>query len=131
MYSEIDFYADMISVSDIFERVEELEDEIQGNIDDRESVPVELTKELEVLKTLLEELESYGGDEQWRGDWYPNYLINESHFSAYVQEMLEDSLGLDVPWYVTIDWDDTASNIRCDYGEVYLEDGPTFLFQCC
>ena len=116
----IDQYADIIDVRDIIARFEEVESQLEGLSSIEEAITQGLQNEWEemgVLGTLLEELAGNGGDEQWRGDWYPVTLIRESHFVDYVQELLEDcgTIPKDLPHYVHIDWERTARDIRTDY----------------
>lgn len=55
-------------------------------------------------------------------------LIPEDEFVDYVEDMLKDcgDLPRDIPWYVEIDWEKTADNIRSDYSEVTYQ-GETYL----
>lgn len=120
MQTKIDQYADIIDVRDIIARFEEVESQLEGLSSIEEAITQGLQDEWEemgVLGTLLEELAGAGGDEQWRGDWYPVTLIRESHFVDYVQELLEDcgTIPKDLPHYVHIDWERTARDIRTDY----------------
>jgi hypothetical protein len=118
---------DVIDVRDIIARVEEL----QSDFDlDPELLGEEEREELIFLSTILHELCGYGGDEQWRGDWYPITLIRESHFVDYVQEMLEDcgEIPRDLPHYIYIDWQATAREVQVDYSEVEV-DGVTYFYR--
>lgn len=74
-------------------------------------------EEFAELKNILEDLKDNGGDEQWRGDWYPVTLIRDSYFTTYAIELLEDcgDIPRNLPHYVAIDWDATARNIQVDY----------------
>ena len=87
-------------------------------------------EELATLATLLNEMQGYGGDHQWRGDWYPATLIRESYFVEYCQDLLEDigDLPKDLPGYIAIDWNKTADNLRVDYTESEYE-GVTYLYR--
>jgi len=121
---------DIISVSDLTERYEELESELEDadeKTDDEESSEQD---EFNTLKELLEELRGNGGDEQWKGEWYPGSLIAESHFTEYCKELCEDigDVPANIPHYIVIDWDATASNLRVDYGEVEIN-GNTYLYR--
>lgn len=100
----IDLGDDVIDVRDIIARIEELEDQ-------------DFTHELVVLRNLMDELEGLGGDEQWRGEWYPITLIRDSYFTDFARELLEDcgDIPANVPHYIEIDWERTARNIRVDY----------------
>lgn len=59
-----------------------------------------------------------------------DYLVHEDHFVDYVEEMLRDcgDVPSKLPWYVVIDWESTAKNIRSDYSEVEI-DGITYYYQ--
>ena len=116
---------DLIDVRDVIARVEHLEQLRQpGPVDlgedDNEQDQDSLFAELASLEALLGELVGNGGDEQWRGDWYPVTLIRESHFVEYCQELCADigDLPTALPSYIVIDWQATARNIRMDYLEV-------------
>ncbi len=118
MQTTIDQYADVLDVRDIIARVEELESELQGETPDGTTWEgTEEAEELTALRAFLEELAGAGGDEQWRGDWYPVTLIRESYFVDYVQELLEDcgDIPKNLPHYIHIDWESTARDIRVDY----------------
>ena len=111
MKTEIDLTADIIDLRDIIERFEELEQLTEGQ-----------EEEFGALMSLLDNLENNGGDEQWRGDWYPITLIRESHFTDYTREMLEDcgTIPSDLPAWVHIDWEATAREVKMDYSYVSI-----------
>ncbi len=141
MQTTIDQYADVLDVRDIIARVEELESELQDAMDANEEGHtletlaeyvdairqdcsaahahplINEAEELTALRAFLEELAGSGGDEQWRGDWYPVTLIRDSYFVDYVQELLEDcgDIPKNLPHYIHIDWESTARDIRVDY----------------
>ena len=108
---EISNYDDIIDVRDIIARIEELED----TIEDRQ--------ELARLQSLMDDMKGYGGDEQWRGDWYPITLIRDTHFVQAMQELCEDigDFPNGIPSYYVIDWEATADNLRADYSAVELD----------
>ncbi len=88
-------------------------------LDDEES------EELAALLSLMDDLKGNGGDEQWRGDWYPLTLIRYSHFRDYAQELAEDigALPSDAQWPTNcIDWDQAARELRMDYTSVEFHD---------
>lgn len=87
-------------------------------------------EELATLAALLNDMQGYGGDHQWRGDWYPGQLIRESYFVEYCQQLLADigDLPDEIPHYIVIDWDKTADNLRVDYTESEYE-GVTYLYR--
>jgi hypothetical protein len=121
----LDLAADIIDVRDIIDRVEQLDPEFSDiKLTDDE------TKELAKLRSILAELVGYGGDEQWRGDWYPGTLISERAFEDHVREMLEDcgTIPKDLPWFVAIDWETTAQHVQGDYTPVQI-DGITYWYR--
>lgn len=120
----LDFAADVIDVRDIIARFEELETAVYD-------VPMaDAIEEFETLRDILAELAGYGGDEQWRGDWYPVTLVCDSHFTDYARELLEDcgTVPADLPSWVEIDWEATARNVRVDYTPVEI-DGLTYWYR--
>jgi antirestriction protein len=85
-------------------------------------------KELEQMQALLEECKGNGGDEQWRGDWYPVTLVRDSYFQEYAQELAEDigAINADATWPNNgIDWEHAARELRMDYTGVEF-DGQTY-----
>jgi antirestriction protein len=130
MTTDISNSDDTIDVRDIIARVEELEDAVsQDDID--ALVRSDDATELVALRELLGELRGYGGDEQWRGDWYPVTLIRDSYFKRYAME-LADELGAvpaDAGWPCTcIDWDQAARELQWDYSSVEF-DGVTYWYR--
>ncbi len=125
--TELDLTADIIDVRDVIARLETLEDEC----DDTSALNTpEARAELAALRALLDELKGYGGDEQWRGDWYPSQLIDDAYFVEYTQDLLADcgTIPRDLPSWVEIDWERTARNIREDYSTVDV-DGRTYWYR--
>lgn len=118
--ADIDNSEDIIDVSAITDRVDELRsdlrlDEIKStqeeindldpndaeNADTLDTLNAEIAEivaeqdeddkaELALLESLLDDLKGYGGDHQWEGDWYPQTLIRRSHFRAYAEELAND-----------------------------------------
>ena len=124
-------YEDIIDVRDIIERVEELESEIEDACEAKDVEAIEAYQpELDTLRAILEDLKGHGGDEQWRGDWYPVTLIRGTHFADYTQEMLQDcgTIPRDLPHWVHIDWEATAREVKVDYSEVEI-DGVTYFYR--
>lgn len=123
----LDLTADIIDVRDIIARVEELESEIDGDAIQGDELGRE---ELAALSAILAELVGYGGDEQWRGDWYPVTLIDDAYFVDYAQDMLADCgvIPRDLPHYIEIDWRGTARNIQTDYSSVEIN-GRTYWYR--
>ena len=111
----VDLRADIISVRDIMDRI----DAIEANGDDQylTDTDPETLGELRTLRMILDDLQGNGGDEQWRGEWYPAHLISDEYFPTYVRELLQDCgvIPSDLPFYVAIDWNKTAANVGVDY----------------
>jgi len=126
---------DVIDVRDIIERIEELEEQYAPVMDsdsDEERAAWDASEEgqeLSMLVALMEEMAGYGGDEQWRGDWYPLTLIRESHFTDYAEELVRDCYELTgLPDFVHIDWEATAREVKMDYTPIDV-DGATYFYR--
>jgi hypothetical protein len=142
--TQVDLTADTIDVRDIIARVEELEsarddftapnrDGYQTHIGADEiwtAANPDDAAELAALRAILDQLKGYGGDEEWRGDWYPVTLISERTFEDHARELLEEcgTIPRDLPWYVAIDWETTAQHIQGDYTSVEI-DGTTYWYR--
>lgn len=126
----LDLAADVIDVRDIIARVEELEAEREGLDVADPARDADLAAEHSQLANILAELVGYGGDEQWRGDWYPVTLIQDKYFEDHLRELLDDCglIPKDLPHYIAIDWETTAQNIQVDYTPVQI-DGLTFWYR--
>jgi hypothetical protein len=122
--TELDLTADVIDVRDVIARFEELEREIELTSPDE--LQNELIIERCTLRALLDELKGYGGDEQWRGDWYPLQLIDDEYFVEYATDLVVDCGGVprDMPHYIVVDWAATARNIREDYSQIDVDGRP-------
>lgn len=115
---------DMLDVRDIIARVEELEalapetahDVMPGTSEAME----ENARELEELTALLTDMAGRGGDEEWRGAWYPVTLIHEDYFEQAMDDLLEEIGALqpfeDRPCYIQITVDYDA--LKMDYTSV-------------
>lgn len=122
MSREISNTDDMVSFDTITERVEALEDAERDEMEETE---------YKVLVALLKETCGYGGDHQWRGDWYPGYMVRDSHFEEYAQTLAEDIGAIDrnATWPLTcIDWAQAARELQMDYSTVEY-DGVTFWYR--
>lgn len=83
------------------------------------------------LKELLGDLAGYGGDEQWRGDWYPITLVRDDYFTKYAEQTAEDigAISRDAAWPANcIDWEEAASQLKQDYSTVDY-DGVTYWYR--
>lgn len=115
MADSISTYEDILDVRDIIERYEELEEDEERDEEDE--------KEFKLLESLLEELKGMGGDEQWKGDWYPITLIRDSYFKDYTEELCKDVgyISSDFPSWIEVDWEATADNVQQDYSSIEIE----------
>lgn len=128
---EITNSEDMIDVRDVISRVEELES-IEGIEEDIEG-PDQTDDQVELvtLRDLLDELRGNGGDEEWRGSWYPVTLIRDTYFKTYAEELAEDigAINADASWPNScIDWDQAASELQMDYTSTEF-DGVTYWYR--
>lgn len=121
---------DVIDVRDVIARFEELEAQVVPAFEgDDEGEPER--EELLTLTALLEDLKGNGGDEEWRGAWYPVTLIRESHFQDYAQELAEDigAINSDAGWpNQHIDWEAAADALLIDYTSTEFE-GVTYYYR--
>lgn len=119
----LDLSADVIDVRDIIARFEELE-----TLNEDMAASEDQDQELQALRAILADLQGLGGDEQWRGDWYPVTLIRDSYFRDYAEELADDCglIPKDAQWPLTcIDWEQAARELRYDYSGVDI-DGVTY-----
>ena len=118
---DIDEHEDILDVRDIIARVEFLES--ADDVD--QDAGSEDQQELEQLWAVLEQCKGYGGDEQWRGDWYPITLIRDDYFTEYAQELAEDigAISPQATWPLNcIDWERAARELQMDYSTVEYND---------
>jgi len=133
----LDHMDDILQMTDIIEQFEELESERETltealeeaeNDQDKISAQAGLDNwdasesgvNFKLLTALMDELNGNGGDEQFRGDWFPSHLIRYSYFEDYTDEMLEDcgDIPKDLPCYLSITVDYTA--LAMDYISVEI-----------
>jgi hypothetical protein len=80
--------------------------------------------EFRKIRAFLEDVRGNGGDEQWRGDWYPVGFIADHYFEDYARELAEDigAVQSDASWPNThIDWRAAADALRQDYSSVDID----------
>lgn len=122
-------HGDVIGSRDIIERIEELQDikdSMQQDVDDGKASGSELAlwlqgeeaEELNMLREFAEECEQYSSD--WE---YGETLIHTDYFTDYCMVILKDcgDLPTNIPWYVVIDEEATAENLKSDYVELELD----------
>lgn len=113
----LDLTADIIDVRDIIARIEELEIEVET------SGEGDHIAEWKALTAIMDDLKGCGGDEQWRGGWYPLTLIRDHYFTEYAQELAEEigAVDADAKWPNNcIDWDQAARELQMDYSSVEI-----------
>jgi len=144
---------DVIDVRDVIERYEELETDLLACFNEQQTIEGDNTEtdnpedsafqewlkvtlhedsaEFLLIYQTLKDLESNGGDEQWRGEWYPVTLIRDSHFEEYARDLAEDcgmvSKNQGWPNYC-IDWEYAARELQYDYSATYIN-GVTYWFR--
>ena len=122
MTREISNQEDVLDSRDIIERIDELEAELK--IDPETDInslteeeigdKAEEYEELQTLRSLAEEGENCT-------DWkYGATLIRESYFTDYTEELCKDCgyISRDFPFFIEIDWERTADNVKQDYSSV-------------
>jgi hypothetical protein len=96
--------------------------ELQENLEYAEGeFGEEEEEELEELKQIESEVSEFEAG---------NALIPEDEFVEYCMDMLSDigDLPRNIPWYIVIDREATADNLKADYGEVEYQ-GTTYLYR--
>jgi hypothetical protein len=129
---EVSNMNDVIDTRDLIARFEELESikDNAGGTFSEEFTEV-LRIEFDQLRSLLDDLGGRGGDEQWRGDWYPVTLIRDDYFKTYAQELAEDIgvINQGAVWPNNcIDWEQAARELQMDYSTVEF-DGVTYWYR--
>lgn len=137
-----DLLCDQFDIRDMIKRFEELETELQdahhGESDppaspfdewakntaaDENATMQDAAIEFRAIQSFLDDVKGYGGDEQWRGDWYPVGFIADSYFEQFAQELAEDigAINRDASWPNTcIDWEQAARELQQDYSIVTI-----------
>ena len=135
--------ADYIDTRDLNDRLEELEsiesrlidideeivqctddDEYRDLIEEKDEISEDfIHSELKTLKDMRDEIS------EWE---YGNTLIPDDDFTDYAIEMLKDcgDLPQNIPWYIEIDEEKTADNIKADYASIEYE-GTDYWFRNC
>lgn len=152
MENNLKLNGEIIDVRDVIERVEGLEEDLLAAFNEQQVIEDDDTEtddptdgafrewckvtthedasEYLALCELLDDLCGNGGDELWRGEWFPVTLISEDYFTEYAKELIQDvgDLPRDIPSYLEIDWDATAENIKVDYSTTEIE-GATYYYR--
>ena len=81
--------------------------------------------ELDYLENVVEEIKSYSCDDD------PE-LIPESEFVDHVRDLCFELGYVDdsFPWWISIDWDETADNVKADYVVITYEGDDYYLRSC-
>lgn len=110
----------ILDLRDLISRYEELESDVIND----DAAPDD-EQEFSELAALLDELEGQGGDEQWRGEWYPITLIDVDDFVEFCEQEIYDCgyLKNDLPWFLIkhINWDGVADEMKADYSTVTFQ----------
>lgn len=106
---------------DLEKRLRKLED-LRDEATEQAPMDEDEKAELDELEAIRDEV----GDEWKDGVRF----IPEDDFTDYCKELLEDigDLPKDLPWYIVINWEDTADNLKADYSEVEYQ-GTTYLYR--
>lgn len=121
----IDNTQNIIDVRDLIDRFEELEELRDENGDFPNDL--DIVTEYNELACILEELQGNGGDEQWRGDWYPLTLIRDSYFELAMDELVADCYTIpELPPFMTVTLDYVA--LQMDYTSIEI-DGVTYWYR--
>jgi hypothetical protein len=120
----LDTTEDTIEVEYLTDRYEELEEAQQSGM----MQPGEVEEMLSLL-SVLDNIKSKSGDVKWRGDWYPDLLVRDSHYKSYIQELLHDCGDMPtLPTYIVVDWDATIANLQGDWTSIDI-DGVTYWYR--
>ena len=132
----MNIYSNVIDIRDVISRYELLESELSENnfpvtraLVAEESVE-DRRNEFTALTDILERLKDNGGDEQWRGEWYPLTLVADDYFTEYFKELTIECeyVPKDFPAWIQIDWERTAKDGLMDYTPITL-DGRTYYYR--
>jgi hypothetical protein len=121
--TDIKYGADVLDVRDLIQRFEEIEDAISDH-EGGATVDEDDLNEAYTLRAFLAEIVGMGGDEEWRGDWYPTGLIRDSYFEDYARELADDIGAIDrhAQWPTNhIDWESAAEALQEDYTSAVLD----------
>jgi prefoldin subunit 5 len=116
------------ALEELYEAVEEAEQALQVEEQTLEDAQEALDEFNSDHASLIRDLED-ASDEV--GDWiHGETLIHEDYWVEYVEEMLKDCgyLPKDIPWWIEIDMDKTADNVKMDYSELMIN-GETYYYR--
>lgn len=103
---------DVFDIRDVIKRFEEIENSTEED---------EIDEERQTIQAFLDEVRGAGGDENWRGDWYPVGFIADSYFEDYARELADDigAVNEKLSWPNNcIDWEEAAKQLQADYSSV-------------
>jgi hypothetical protein len=138
--TKLDLTSDIINMEDITERFEELEAELMPDGEygesgedlrstfNRDPALKDEWAEYDLLLSIINELVGMGGDEKWRGNWYPQFLLAEHHFTDYIEGLIKDCYEMPKEmdsgrWpyrHMTIDYEEAAHEAKMDYSEITI-----------
>ena len=107
-------------IRDVIKRLETLEGEEELSEDEDE--------EFRQIESFLEEVEGRGGDEEWRGSWYPVTFIEDSDFESAMDQLVEDCYDIpkNLPDFVTVVLNYDA--LQSDYTSIEIS-GNTYWYR--
>jgi hypothetical protein len=127
---------DIIDSRDIIDRIEELEDQLEGLGSEGDCEKQGLLDEWQELKA-LKKLADQGQSES--SDWiHGETLIRRSYFVDYISEQIHDCYEMPKEmtsgaWpycHISIDYEAAANDAEQDYASVYF-DGVEYLIRSC
>jgi len=110
---------DILDTRDLQQKMDELQGELDGLESEQDIAEFNDDKDRGVLLNQLKEAESEVPE--WS---HGEVLIKDSYFTDYQKEQLSD-LGYipdDFPWWIVIDYEATAENMKTDYSSITLGD---------
>lgn len=125
----------MLDARDLAARYEELKDEsdrLEEALDEAEepgdivAAQLELDAWREDNERELDDLDALDSEVGGLGRLADNepLLINDSHFAEYAEELCKDCgyISSNFPWWIEIDWEATADNLKADYASADFGD---------
>lgn len=105
-----DLHNDIIDSRDIIDALEEL----NCIVEDEDATQSERNEAQENYDEIYKEFEPFMNYADWE---HGETLIAETYFIEYTEELLKNCGCVlnGIPWYVAIDWEQTANNISVDY----------------
>ena len=122
-----DLEKEFLELEEIKNRIDECSEEIRVIETKVDADEEDFYDELQSLRNEIEALDAEFDEDEYNAliemkndvpEWYDgNTLIADNCFTEYALEMLQDcgDLPQNIPWYIEIDEEKTAENIKYDY----------------